>query len=121
MLQMSPDEPLDAVKEQMQPIINYFNSIKKKYVSNSKWDKKLRYASYFNLAKIYLYLDNPDAAMKEATDLVINGYDSKDGKRLENGAVDLRVQMRQAKMTTRHFPVRVQEYQGPFAGNSKPF
>ena len=117
-LQMSPDESLDAVKEQMKPVMLYFNSIKKKYASNSKWDKKLRYASYFNLAKIHWYLDDPDAAMKEATELVINGYDSKDGKRLENGAVDLKTQMRQAKMTTRHFPVRVNEFQGPFAGNN---
>jgi hypothetical protein len=115
---MSPDESLDVIKGQLKPVIDYFNSVKKKYASSSKWDKKLRYASYFNLAKIYWYLDDPDAAMKEATELVINGYDSKDGKRLENVSVDLKVQMRQAKMNSRHFPMRVQDYQGPFAGNN---
>jgi len=109
---MTPEEPLDQVKLELKPVIDYYNSVKKKYNSNSKWDKKLRYASYYNLAKIYWYLDNPDAGMKEANELVINGFDAKDGKGLEAGATNLKLQLRLAKRDTRHFPLKVEEYQG---------
>jgi len=109
---MTPDEPIDQVKAQLQPVIDYYNSVKKKYTSNAKADKKLRYASYYNLAKIYWYLDDPDSGMKEANELVINGYDSKDGNRLESGATDLKSQLRLAKRTSRHFKINVDEYQG---------
>jgi hypothetical protein len=109
---MSPDQPLDQVKADLQPVIDYLNSIKKKYNSDSKTDKKMRYASYYNLAKIYWYLDNPDAAMKEANELVINGFDPKDGERLEAGAENLKQQLRSAKRDSRHFRLNIDEYQG---------
>ncbi len=111
--QMSPDEPLDEVKEMMQPVIDYYNKAIKMYSSDSKGDKKIRYASHYNLAKIYWYLDDPDAALREATEVTINGYDAKDGNRLEAGATDLKTLMRQSRIYTRHFRVQVQDYQGP--------
>jgi hypothetical protein len=110
---MSPDEPLDEVKQMMQPVIDYYNKAVKMYSSDSKGDKKIRYASHYNLAKIYWYLDDPDMALKHATELVINGYDAKDGNRLEAGATQLKTLMRQSRIYTRHFRVRVEEYQGP--------
>jgi hypothetical protein len=109
---MRPDEPLDQVKADMKPVIDYFNSVKKKYNSNSKADKKLRYASYYNLAKIYWYLDDPDAGINEANELEINGFDSKDAYGLENGATNLKEQLRSAKRDSRHFKLNVDEYQG---------
>lgn len=117
--QMSPDEPLDEVKRLMQPVIDYYNKAVKVYSSDSKGDKKMRYASHFNLAKIYWYLDDPDSALKHATELVINGYDPRDGRSLEAGATNLKTLMRQSRIYTRHFRVQVQDYQGPadVAGN----
>lgn len=110
---MSPDEPLTEVKRMMEPVIEYYNKALKTYSSDSKGDKKMRYASHYNLAKIYWYLDDPDAAMKHATEVVINGYDARDGSRLEAGATDLKTLMRQSRRTSRHFPVRVNDYEGP--------
>ena len=109
---MRPEEPLDQVKRELKPVIEYYNSIKKKYSSNSKADKKLRYASYYNLAKIYWYLDDPDSGLKEANELVINGFDAKDGRGLEAGATNLKTQLRLAKRESRHFRINVEEYQG---------
>ncbi len=108
---MSADEPLDRIKNELKPVIDYYNGIKKKYSSGSKWDKKLRYASYYNLSKIYLYLDDPDEAMKWANELVINGFDAKDGQRLEASASNLKLQLRVAKRSTRHFPMNPDQYQ----------
>lgn len=116
--QMSPDESLDEVKKMMQPVIDYYNKAVKVYSSDSKGDKKLRYASHFNLAKIYWYLDDPDSALKHATELVINGYDAKDGRGLEAGATNLKTLMRQSRIYTRHFRVQVQDYQGPDVAGS---
>ncbi|MGB8191295.1 MAG: hypothetical protein WCF67_05210 [Chitinophagaceae bacterium] len=110
---MSPNEPLDEVKQMMQPVIEYYNKAIKTYSSDSKGDKKMRYASHYNLAKIYWYLDDPDAAMREATELIINGYDAKDGRSLEAGATDLKMLMRQSRIYSRHFKMQVQEYEGP--------
>jgi hypothetical protein len=115
---MSPDEPLDEVKQMMQPVIDYYNKVNKMYASDSKGDRKMRYASHYNLAKIYWYLDDPDAAMREANELVINGYDARDGQRLEAGATQLKTLMRQSRMYSRHFRVRTHEYQGPELADS---
>ena len=113
MTEMSANEPLDNVREKLKPAIAYLNQLKKRYASDDKSDKKIRYACYFNLSKIYFYLDEPDLAMKEAGELVINGYDTKDGKLLEAQSLDLKAIMKQSKMKTRHFPVDIESYKGP--------
>ncbi len=113
MIRMSFDEPLDEVKEMMKPVIDYFTKMKKLYSSGDKPDRKMRYASCFNLAKIYYYLDDPDAAMREASELVMNGYDAKDGTHLESAATNLKQLFRQSKMQSRHFSVMPEAYEGP--------
>ncbi len=114
MFQMNADEPTDKIREMLQPAIGYFEKIKKRYPSTSKKERKLRYASYFALAKIYIYLDDPDAAMREATGLVMNDFDARDGRMLENVANDLKWVLQQNKVQTRHFPVNIHEFNGPF-------
>jgi hypothetical protein len=52
-------------------------------------------------------------AMKEAGELVINGYDSKDGKQLEALSSDLKTILKQSKIKSRHFPVDIESYKGP--------
>ena len=113
MMEMSASEPLDDVREKLQPAIAYFNKMKKRYGSSDKSDKKIRYACHFNLSKIYYYLDEPELAMQEAGELVINGFDAKDGKQLEMMASDLKLVIKQSKIKTRHFPVDVESYKGP--------
>lgn len=65
----------------------------------------MRYASFFNLAKIHYYLDDPDAAMQAAGELMLNEYDEKDGRRLEAAATELKLLLKQNKFTSRHFPI----------------
>ena len=114
MFQMNADEPVDKVREMVQPAIDYFEKVKKRYPSTNKKERKLRYASFYNLAKIYLYLDDPDAAMHEATALVMNDFDARDGRVLENVANDLKSLLQQNKVKSRHFPVNIHEFNGPF-------
>jgi len=115
MFMMNADEPVDQVREMLKPAIEYFEKIKRTYPSTNKKERKLRYASYYNLAKIYIYLDDPDAAMQEATGLVMNDFDARDGRMLENAANDLKWLLQQNKVKTRHFPVNIQDFNGPYA------
>jgi hypothetical protein len=110
---ISANRPLDGIREQLQPAINYFESIKKKYPSTSKHDRKLRYASYFNLATLYYYLDDPQAMKKEASALILNDYDAKDGRALEATAVYLKNLFIQTNMNSRHFAIDTTSFKGP--------
>ena len=113
MFQMNAEEPLDEVRKSLIPVISYYETIKKRYSSNSKADRKLRYASYFNLAKLYYYLDDPDSAMREAGELMMNEYDEKDGRRLEAAATELKMLLKQNKFSSRHFPLEIEKYTAP--------
>jgi hypothetical protein len=110
---MSPDESLDKVKEKMKPVIAYYEKIKTIYTGSDKEAKKLRYASYYNLAKIYLYLDDPTAAMREADALAMNDYDESDGRHLRAVAESLNEQLKKNNASTRHFPVVISGFQPP--------
>ena len=110
---ISANRPLDGVREQMKTAIDYFESIKRKYPSTSKHDRKLRYASYFNLATLYYYLDDPQAMKKEASALILNDYDAKDGKALEASALYLKNLFIQTNLDSRHFAIDTTRFKGP--------
>ena len=110
---MSPDESLDKVKEKMKPVIAYYEKVKTIYTGSDKEAKKLRYASYYNLAKIYLYLDNPGAAMREADALSMNDFDESDGRHLRAVAESLDEQLKKNNASSRHFPVVISSFQPP--------
>jgi hypothetical protein len=111
---LSANKPLGNIREQVQPVIDYFESIKKKYTSTSKHDRKIRYASYFNLAVLYYYLDDPQAMLKEASGLILNDYDSRDGKAFETSALRLKKLFEESKIYTRHFAIDTTTFRGPF-------
>jgi hypothetical protein len=110
---ISANRPLDGVREQLQPAINYFESIKRKYPSTSKHDRKMRYASYYNLAVLYYYLDDPQAMQKEANALILNDYDAKDGRALAASALRLKNLFMETKLNSRHFAIDTTRFKGP--------
>lgn len=113
MFQMRADQPLDQVRERLQPVIKYFEKMIDRYDSDSKGDRKMRYASYYNLAKIYYYLDDPEASLFEAGQLMINDYDESDGRGLESAAADLKYLLELNQRPSRHFPIDVERLEGP--------
>lgn len=110
---MSPDEPLDNVREKMKPVIDFYNKEKEKYNSSDREHKKLRYSCFYNLAKIYLYLDEPENAMREADALAMNDYDEKDGKMLRASAESLQKLLQRNNAMTRHFSLNTDVYEPP--------
>jgi hypothetical protein len=111
---MTANTPITDAKQRLKPAIDYFEKIKRQYNSSSKHDRKIRYASYFNLAVIYYYLDDPQAMMKEANGLLLNDFDAKDGKGFESVAMRLKNQFLNANTYTRHFPIDTTQYKGPY-------
>ena len=110
---MNPSDPIDGIREEVKPAIAYFEKIRKVYNSSKKGDRKLRYATHYLLAKLYYYLDDPDNQAREASDLILNDYDARDGRGLEEGAGILKEQLRLNKRNTRHFPLDIASLQGP--------
>jgi hypothetical protein len=111
---MDANTPIDGLREQLKPVIKYFESIKKNYPSNNKHDRKIRYASFYNLAVIYYYLDDPQMMMKEASGLALNDFDANDARGFEESALRLKNQFQLFNITTRHFSVDPNSFKGPY-------
>jgi len=110
---INANKPLDGIREQLKPAIDYFESIKRGYTSTNKHDRKLRYASYFNLAVLYYYLDDPQAMQKEASGLILNDFDARDGKAFEATALYLKDIFTETKLNSRHFAIDTASFRGP--------
>lgn len=100
---MSASAPLNSFKALMEPVLAYFESVKGKYTTDDKADKKMRYSSFFNKALIYLYMDMPQQAITEAEGLIANGYDTRDGETLKKQAMELNDLFLKNVRNSRHF------------------
>jgi hypothetical protein len=103
--QMKANEPIDKLTADLQPLIEYFDSLKTKYTEDNKGSKKIRYSAYYNLGKIYLYLDQPEKAIKEGEGLIANDYDKGDGKDLVKAGNKLLENFNKLQWRTRHNPI----------------
>jgi len=99
---MKADESIDQLSANLQPLIEYFESLKTKYATDDKSGRKMRYSAYYNLAKIFLVIDQPDKTIKEAEALIANDYDPKDGKKLIEEANKLKELFAKTGFKTRH-------------------
>jgi hypothetical protein len=111
---LDANTPINGVREQLKPVIQYFETIKKNYSSSSKHDRKIRYASFYNLAVLYYYLDEPQMMMKEASGLALNDFDSKDARGFEESALRLKKQFQVSNIYTRHFRIDTNSFKGPY-------
>ncbi|WP_143092575.1 hypothetical protein [Arsenicibacter rosenii] len=102
---VSPDEPLTEAIERLRAPMEYYEGLPKRYTGNDKADAKLRYSAYYNLAKLYLYLDDPEKTKQYADLLSRNGYDASDGSWLNGKANDLMDLFRRNGARTRHFAI----------------
>ncbi len=111
---MNASTSIEGAREQLKPVIDYFEKIKRIYSSTSKHDRKMKYASYFNLAVLYYYLDDPQAMMKEAKGLEMNDYDAKDARGFVQTATWLKNLFEQNNIYTRHFTINPAAFKGPY-------
>jgi hypothetical protein len=81
------DGTIPLTEDDMADLIEYFESIPDRYSdATSKADIQLRYVAYFNLCRIYLFINQPQKVKKLADLLFANGQDKKDGQTLKKEA-----------------------------------
>jgi hypothetical protein len=111
---LTANESSENIREKLKPAIDYYERMKSRYTSSSKHDRKIRYASYFNLAVIYYYLDDPMAMLKEAKGLELNDYDAKDARGFVQTATWLKNLFEKNNIYTRHFTINPNNFRGPY-------
>ena len=109
---ISHDEPLDALVADLKPLEDYFLSILPKYPEDKKRHRKMRYASYYNLGRLYYHFDMPDKAIEYANKIIENDYDKSDGKKLIKQSEALKKIFETNKISSRHFPVETVDNSG---------
>jgi hypothetical protein len=96
------DKVEDSIKNGLEKIAAYYKGVAEKYTNPSeKAEKKLRYASYFNMAQLYLHLDRLDESAEWAKKVVENDYDKKDGERIIKEIAEVKKDMERIKTTSR--------------------
>lgn len=84
--------------------LNYFKELPKRYTDPKlKADVKLRYVGYYNVAKIYYYLDQPEKVTEYADLLFANDHDKNDGKKMNEESAKLIESFNSIGIKTRHF------------------
>lgn len=100
---MSANGGVAQARDMVKPLIAYLEDAKTRYTEDNKKHRKMRYASFFNLAQIYLLVEMPDEAIKQAEGLIANDYDTGDGKDFIKKANKLKKSFEQNGLDTRHF------------------
>lgn len=91
-------------EEEIADIIEYFKALPGRYTDPKlKADVKLRYVAYYNLGKIYLFLDQPENVFEYAKLLIENEHDKKDGEKLIKEATNLQERFSKTDIKTRQF------------------
>lgn len=102
---MSANESLATLSQNLQPVMDYFQTLKTKYASDDKQDRKMRYSAYYNLAALNYLLDRPDKAIEEANGLISNDYDTSDGRKHIELAEELKKGLTKHNMDSRHMKI----------------
>lgn len=108
-----PEMPVSEFKELIKPFTQYCLNLPNKYKTDEKADKKLRYAAYYNLAKLGDYMDDPDAIEMWGKKIIENDFDKGDGEAYVKDAKDLREIFNKAKVNTRHLQFDVNSFLPP--------
>ncbi|NER18705.1 hypothetical protein [Spongiivirga citrea] len=102
---MRSDLAVDELALELAPAIAYFESVPANYPGDKKRIRKLKYASYYNLAQLYYYLDQPEKVIEYSEKLIANNYDKSDGKSMIKYANALRKDLDKNQVKSRHFKV----------------
>ena len=106
---MKYNESVESLKTEVQPVIDYFNSVIPNYEGTKRKIRKVRYASYYNIAKIYYYLDEPEKVKEYADKIIENDFDKGDGKYFNKIGDKLIKDFDANKTKTRHFEVLTED------------
>lgn len=101
--------PLDDIKKDAAPVINYLEGLTTKYTEDKKQAQKVRTTAFYNLAQYYYYTDQPEKCKEYAQQLIDLKLDKRNGKRFITLADDLIKQLAHHKMESRHLILEIDE------------
>ena len=99
---MKVHEPVDKIRETIQPVCNYFLEVVSKYSKDDKSERRLKHFSYWNLGQIYLLTDQLDLAKSVANAMIKLDFDKGDAEDIMEDAEIIEAQLAFHHMTTRH-------------------
>lgn len=103
------DTDVKTLEPEVKKLEEYFNSIIPKYPKDKRKHRKMRYASYYNIAKLYYTIDMPQKAKEYANKIIENRYDKSDGKKIIRKANAMLKSFETNKVKTRHFKVETKD------------
>jgi hypothetical protein len=102
-----------ATRAELMSSIEYMTTVKGKYATEEKGDRKMRYACSYNNAVLYTILDMPDKAVEECNALVANDYDVKDGEKMIEKLNKIKALMAKNNKVSRHYPIDTTKFNTP--------
>lgn len=106
---LKEDTDVTSLKPDVEKIVTYFNSVIPSFSKDKKRHRKMRYASYYNSAKLYYQFDMLEKAIEYANKVIENDYDKKDGKRIIKKSSRLKELLDTNKVTTRRFKTETKD------------
>jgi hypothetical protein len=100
-------------KESVLPFTRYMQNLPLKYKTDEKADKKMRYAAYYNLAKLALYWENMAECEAFADMLIKNDYDPKDGEGFKKDTKKMKEIYTKAKIDSQHLSFDASTFEPP--------
>jgi len=97
------------IAKELEPTIQYFIKAVAQFSGKKKRMRKMRYASYYNLARIYYLLDNVSKTKEYGRKIIDNDYDKKDGKYFIKIANRLQERLTVNQVSSRHFNVLTED------------
>ena len=105
--QMTPFESVEGIRSGIQPVLDFLMGIPEKYPEKKKAHVKMRYASYYNIAKIYYYLDEFEKAIDYYEKVIENDYHEGQSKRNIKDIDKLKDLLAVNQVNTRHLDIQL--------------
>lgn len=99
------DSNVKQLDADVKKVEEYFNSVIPKFPKDKRKHRKMRYASYYNIAKLYLTIENFEKAKEYAQKVIDNRYDKSDGKKIIKEADRILKSFKANKTDTRHLKI----------------
>lgn len=101
--------PTTQIERDLQPVIDYFQGLTQKYRGSSKHEKNLRGAAYYNLARIYQFLDQHDKVFEIGKAIIATGHDEDEGRDFIKESEEIQRKLDFHQMISRHIKPQNQD------------
>jgi hypothetical protein len=99
---MRYNQPIAQIEKDLQPVIEYFDDLTRKYKGSSKHEKNLRGAAFYNLARMYQYLDQHDKVIEIGQAIIATGHNTNEGKDFIKESEEIQRKLDFHQMKSRH-------------------